>query len=552
MRVITIPSAPNGSIGIVGNHLEQTGFALVDSVSGTEIFCVSKDRDDFKAWVYAISCQLTGSSTKQLDDCVVKEHQDIEPPQANSLESNGSVEASGVIISASDSFIPDIVPDAQVLTNQLPDSSPDDDVDDMDMMDTISLSGSDDNPSALELDNAADVCHEQLESPQAEQHVSTPVAQHDVVKPKASTIPSTRDLIKTSRFATSKLNSALKSAKEKGRDSVQNRAELGQKLSGLRQNANMKMSQFSTVVKTSVQEHSRVDPRAVKQVDPALNSGLETLGESQVLDFPNNSVQPNRQEQMKKKLASLDQSMSTTMRRLKLDEKLNNISTALRHAASEGQVVARQISNTGSVSQLKSSEQRQMKSIKMDARETFSSHSDLPVRVKSIKAGNPLVLHSDSYLTEKSQSLSKIKGDWYIGVQVHNEYEVPIGMPFSEVHSETVQSTSGDSGRKQMKFKITSTEVGTGMSESVFKSLSDVLIFNALISEALSSYDCAAQVAYKEETEGVESMEGFHKLTSIEKLRVCGSMLQGILDASNLSGSTSIQNGHCKFYFTAK
>ena len=83
MRVITIPSAPNGSIGIVGNHLEQTGFALVDSVSGTEIFCVSKDRDDFKAWVYAISCQLTGSSTKQLDDCVVKEHQDIEPPQAN-------------------------------------------------------------------------------------------------------------------------------------------------------------------------------------------------------------------------------------------------------------------------------------------------------------------------------------------------------------------------------------------------------------------------------------------------------------------------------------
>jgi hypothetical protein len=125
-------------------------------------------------------------------------------------------------------------------------------------------------------------------------------------------------------------------------------------------------------------------------------------------------------------------------------------------------------------------------------------------------------------------------------------------MPFSEVHSETVQSTSGDSGRKQMKFKITSTEVGTGMSESVFKSLSDVLIFNALISEALSSYDCAAQVAYKEETEGVESMEGFHKLTSIEKLRVCGSMLQGILDASNLSGSTSIQNGHCKFYFTAK
>jgi hypothetical protein len=541
MRVITIPSASTGS-SIVGNHLEQKGFALVESISGTEIFCISKHRDEFEAWVSAIFCQLKGNSTEQPEDFVVKERQDIESPQSSLLENEGSVEASGAIVSTSDSFMPDTVSDTQVLTSQATDSNHDD-IDDMDLMDTISLSGSDDNPSVNENVDSADTSWEQHEARKAEQGGSS-TTQHDFVKPKASTLSSTRDLIKTSRFASSRLNSALKSAKEKGRDSVQNRAELGLKFSGLRQNANMKISQLSTVVKTSVQEHSRADPRSIKQVDPALNSGLETLGtESQVLDFPNNNVQPNRQEQMKKKLANLDQSMITTMRRLKLDEKLNSISTAVKHAATEGQVVARQISSTGSISQLKSSEQRQQKSIKMDARETFLSHSDLPVRVKTIKAGHPLVLHSDDFLREKSQSLEKIKGTWYIDVTVHEEYKVPIDMSFSEVHSDTT-------GRKQMKFKITSTEIGSGTSESVSKSLSEILVFNALISEAFSSYDYAAEVTYREETNGIESTDlSFHKLTSLERIRVVASMLQGILDTSSLSDRSPIQDSHCKSHF---
>ena len=206
------------------------------------------------------------------------------------------------------------------------------------------------------------------------------------------------------------------------------------------------------------------------------------------------------------------------MRRLKIDEKLNSIGTAVKNAANEGQVVARQISSTGSVSQLKSSEQRQKPTIKMDGRETFSSHSDLPVRVKSIKAGGPLIIHSDDYIYEKSQSLSKIPGTWVIDVQVHK----------AELRDSALSE----------RFKLTSTEIKNDTVDVVFRSLSELLRFYTSISEQLSSYiDCAEQITYQNTTNGNSySDKSFHKLDSLERLKMCGSMLEDILNA-NMSGN---------------
>lgn len=578
LRVITMPSA-SGSAGIVGNHLQQKGFALFDSGSDIELFCVASDLNEYKKWASAISSQLKQGSTLHSDD---PEQSKFEVPQpitteednATSFETSSTSDPSPPTIRAS------IVDESAICEHHTagegcstiehqpaPILADEIALDDSEIeLDTISLSGSDE--TLLDPSDPSSLNPDQHTIQEAEQPRVAQIPQ----EAKASTMVQTRDILKKSRFASSKLNSALKTAKggmlaasEKGRDGLkqaleasassnttaQTRAEIGLKFSGLKQNANVKMSKLSTAVRVSVQEHTKPSNKPVQQVGgQTLNSGLETLGsESQVLEFPNNSAQLNRQDQMKKKLANLDQSMSTTMRRLKIDEKLNSIGTAVRNAASEGQVVARQISSTGSVSQLKS-EQRLQRSIKMDGRETFSSHSVLPVKVKSMKAGGPLVLHDDDYIHEKCQSLSKIEGNWIIDVQIHKvEREISSSAPssFNVVESQSMRVNDGYlTGRKQLKFKLYSTETSTGTAKVVSKTLSEILIFHATISEELASYfNCAAEIAYREATGRTYSMNPLlNKLTSLEHVRVSGSILEGVLQASN--SLDSIYEGHCK------
>jgi hypothetical protein len=415
-----------------------------------------------------------------------------------------------------------------------------------------------------------------------------------------------RDLLK-SKFASSKFSSALKTAKggviaasELGRDSLRqalsndgnafnnistnseaNRSVLaGHKLSALKKTANTKIVKLSTTVRSSLQEHSAHSMHAqmavpatsshvsaLRQVgyaDSTENSGHEAaLGTSDLSDSSSTLCalnQSSRQEQFRKKFANLDQSMALTMRRLRIDEKLNNISSAVKTVAE---------SRSGSISQSRNSDQRFHKSLKFDARETFTSHSALPIRVKTLKPGSSLILHDDAFLSDKSAELTKIQGNWIIDVEptsqlVHTSVteseELDSALfgndePFeSLLEVQSVQAEKNCSESKHLTYKITSTEIGDGSTEAVHyveKSLSDILLLHALISEILSShYDCAAEITFQEATQGVDSLNPiFQRMRPLERIKVSGSVLQGILDASKSSMySHSVRQSHCKAF----
>ena len=542
LREIAIPS--NAPTGIADAHLQKKGFALVNSANNTELFCVATDSDEYVMWVSEISEQLKQTS-KTFD--IVPEKDQIQPvsipesDQANSLFINGivapsfdnnapaedkqsTVDASSIASEDAQSKMSTISPAV---------TEGEENIDEMDAesvdMETISLSRSDEKDHD---GKSSTIC---IEIPGTEKEKQSRVGPR--VAMKAAPTLSTRDLLSKSRISASKFNSAFSKAKEKGRDglrqalevsesqsSMPTKSDVGQRLNGLKQNANVKISKLSNAVRTTVQEHTQVTVREDRHVEHISFSGLETLGsESQVLELPNNSVH-NRQEQIRGRLTNLDQSM---IKRLKIDEKLNTIGNAMRNAANEGQVVARQISNTGSVSQLKSSAQRQPKSNKFDARETFTSHSYQPVRVKSIKSSTPLII-TDEYLSEKGRSLSKIRGTWIIKVEM--------------------EAIDSEHKMYEQKLKITSTEIDARSAKTVTKSLSEVCFFYTLISEMLSSYlDCAAVVTHKDAImeESIDPI--LYKLSPLERIQMSGYILQGVLDATKPTiNDSTISQSQCE------
>ena len=358
--MIAIPSAYSGTQSIVGTHLQQKGFALVDSVRSTEIFCVAADCDEFDMWVSAITDQLNQSSPAPdvaSDQSQVESSPPIIPsPSEQEISSVRTEHDASTSVGGEDKHYEEenvlnaildggqthpIIAEGVKSTQHIHFSeharSDDIDMDSMDM-EEISLTKSE------SFENTCDLSETPAGQPESILHIA-----QESQEVKTPTVTSTRDILKKSRFTASKFNSALKSAKsgviaasEKGRQALEanisnhnsatvNKVDLGQKFSGLKGSA----SKLSTAVLTGVQDHPKVAKNVGYRADPLISSGLEALGsESQVLDFPKDLAQTNRQELMKKKLANFDQSV----RRLKIDEKLNSISTAVRNVANEGQV----------------------------------------------------------------------------------------------------------------------------------------------------------------------------------------------------------------------
>lgn len=635
IRKISIP----GPAGIVGTHLQQTGFVLIDSAIGNELFCVVGSQDEFAMWVSAIAFQLRqdtaalnspGNEAFALDSPSAKH--ELAEEIANQTSSSPLLAddyVNGPNISIADKSNEDVgnlgTPEDDVLAThsllEILEKDPgtgsnlnfishnDLELEDHEM-ETIALETTELTPAtsafASTLNNtpsdpisgSINVSDSNLKDTmgpsahrQAEQ-LSAANAQKAI----------SRDLLK-SKFVSSKFGSALKTAKggviaasEMGRDSLRlalstdggalnnpstnneaNRSVLtGHKLSALKKIANTKTAQLSATVRTSLQEHSTQSMHAQRAVtatsshvsafrhDGLANSthksGNEAaLGTSNLSDSSNASCavnQSSRQDQIRRKFANLDQSMASTMRRLKIDEKLNNISSVVKNAAE---------SRSLNISQSRNIDHRLHKSSKFDARETFESHSVLPVRIKNIKPGISLSFHDD--LLSKSAELTKIEGNWIIDVELSSchvdisekETAVSNGALFrsdeyrdSLLELQSVQASNICSGSTQRTYRITSTEIGDGSTETVRhveKSLSDILLLHALISEELSShYSCAAEVTFQEATEGIDSLnQVFHRLPPLERIKVTGSVLQGILDASKWSiDSHSLRKSHCK------
>jgi hypothetical protein len=436
-----------------------------------------------------------------------------------------------------------------------------------------------------------------------------------------------------SKIATSKFGSALKSAKggilaasEIGRDGVKQAMSkevsrgdepmkrslaVGQTMSRLKLNANTKM----TAALSSMQDQTSTTTGTLSEetVVPVVNSG-STKGEGagnpknvvgskiSLLKTVGSSIRSSTQDQLskssnhddppkpsglslklsrdevsgnylsqdiRKKLINLDQSMSNTMRRLKIDEKVNQFSAAVKSGVMNDPVV-RQISSA-SRSQPRSSdhsrhrfgvgdERQSMKPIKFDARETFSASSDLPLKIKSsILYGNALLV--DDCLSDKVQSLRRVEGSWVVTVDpIKLVKDKPMIMdPTNNFEGESFpnpekQPSFDSQDPCRWKYRIMATEVSDGSSvgvqASVERTTSEVLTFHTHISEMIANR-LPATAGFNFQQVPIPACTDssiLQKLSPLDGLRISGQLLQKFLDVNSPPSNYAFVGGkYCKF-----
>ena len=383
---------------------------------------------------------------------------------------------------------------------------------------------------------------------------------------------------------------------------------VGQKISIFKNNANTKLSLLSNAERSSTEDqstmsvHTQLSDTNVhdNQCHPSVlmekfNSCTraqltDTVDESHVgnltyksfdkhfngneIDCESSVQVRSGKQELLKRFANLDQSMSNTVRRLKIDEKMTQISAAVKSIKHDGQV-RRQLSNA-SLSHTRNSEQSKLrigigeedklhKPIRFNARETFDSSSGLPVKVKSIKSGDVL---SEDLPAERGRLQRKIEGIWVIKVDaIITSDAVTQSVETSDTSSETgknlatpqqidqkAQAKINDHEHIQWKYKITSTEIGNGSEitaqTSAERTITDVFMFHALISEILANHSPYAREIYQEDvilTNNISPV--FQNVSPLERLRVSGSLLQKMLNVETPSASVnpSVRENHCKF-----
>lgn len=613
---IASSNASKTGTGIVGYHLQHCGFALVDLVDGTELFFVPSNRDEYETWIAAISKALgknrpqqqvsigvvddvDGIATLSLNDEILQQQLPAETAQIDETSvEKASVEVESVCLETTDETVDDEMTDEVEL-------------------DTISLS---DRSAKIEYIRSTNQHHDPFEdlaplpsckdegaatfaavhlNPQGE---PSSVTNHDANNTQS--LPLRDRMAKgKSKFAASKLSSALKSAKggvlaagEIGRDGIRALAQegiqpredrprtqpsptnnnnamssafgkerslvVGQRMSVLKQSASSKLTKLSTAVKSSLQEHQMPE----RQTRTSYLSDLSQHAEQSSIEVDpfglieyteshdERPANKGKQQEMRKRFSNLDQSM----RRLKIDEKLSHMSAAVKQAANDSQVM-RQLSSA-SISHARGSDhgrhrvgigddiKSQQKPVKFDARETFFSHNELPVKVKSIKAsGTSLVMDRGEFLSEIGKSLRKIEGNWTIHVETMQSSDITEKNPSASFdYDEQQQATTHT---PDWKYKIICTEIGSGSEataqSSVDRSLTEVLMLHALVSEIITSesYAAATEVSYQPGSDLFNPV--FAKMSTLERVRVCSTLLRGIIDAG-ASASTLVKDKHCE------
>ena len=318
---------------------------------------------------------------------------------------------------------------------------------------------------------------------------------------------------------------------------------VGQKMNELKKNASTKLS----AVRTSIQEQQ------VKRVNTEDSSDPPEPRLSQ--DEP--SANRSNKQELRKKFANLDGSMSNTMRRLKIDEKVSQIGAVSRRsidAVKSGvkndavMRLSQSRNSDSSRSRLGLGEDRKSaKPIKFDARETFSASSELPLKVKNVSCSDALIINNA--LSERLKLLQKIEGSWIVAVDA---IKVVKSRPTGPLGSEKVSPANNSTpsmGENEWKYRITlsNMESETNAQTSVEKTMSEILIFHTSISEIMTDHLPSTSSAFQEGFEHTDTLNPIlQKLSPLEHWRVSGTMLSNvsIMDESDMI----MRDKQCKLY----
>lgn len=609
LRSISMSSAS----GIVGNHIQQKGFAVFDSTEGTGLFFVAANDSEYNMWVEAISAVLKKEEATNPADRIVSENTNsinqnggaslsitdqLAPPTTALTEDvhyeDKEAEAQHDVdpFDASDKVLLSALPqepkiDPYAATEPSPVAAASDDalgkgvasldsfdhMDDVEM-DDISLSGSDKHPH----DSAT--YNDGFSSTQLPVQQPTPLPPHSQSIPQnanAQTTPMRERLAlakglakgKTAKLASSKFGSAaLKTAKggmiaaseisrdvkqavtkeihtpRRGGEEPTKRSLAIDKVSMLKKNAGAKL----TTVRASLQ-----DQPLIKRVNTA--DSLEPPPHAPASSHDGSSPNRSSKQELRKKLANLDQSVSNTVRRLKIDEKVHQLSAAVK-----SDPMVRQLSNLSHSRQSEHArhrlgigdESKSLKAIKFDARQTFGASSELPLKVKNVFSGDALLI-DDTLLLGQIESRRKIGGSWVVAVDATKVIIRPLIIPSSSNVSSgnnlppsiDPQTTSADNQvNYQWKYRITATDIGceTSSKVEVERTISEILVFHTSISEIIANnLPSASEVL----AQGVTHDSHLDKLSPVDRLRVSGTLLQRVLDVDKGSATSPLRDNHC-------
>lgn len=659
LRGVVISSAASKiSTGIVGNHLQQRGFAIVEPVDGTELFFIASDEAEYNKWVSKLSHVLkrgepaaSSAPTIETQDGPIDAH-----PLVNSemeteivpepLEDIGSLVFEAEAIQPTDDFTKQVSDGVQAIS---PAEKTEDFVDEL--METISLSDSikvvddtlttqcsDEAPASINtppisMQSIHDV-HEQQLIQQSPAGPANPRPLSEQAFNKSTSLMRDRFTKGKSRFANTgnaknakaMFGSALKSAKsgvlaagELGREGLKQALEkedqlfhsnhhnnvpkqskatasrpgierpvaVGQKVAVLKQKLgtvvrtspheqppiasdNFRQSSLSKSDTTDDQTENTREQSSFKQPEIVSNNGENEL----LLPFSvdqadmSNSQRSSKQEFRKK----FDQSMSNTIRRLKIDEKMTQISAAVKTGQSMRSFsVSNQQSKPGELSRRRAgigNEIKSTKSIKFDARETFSSYSELPTKIKSIRSGDILSVIGNvrsKYGIEPPEfchQMSRIEGIWAVSVNAIKSTPITLstlqrnlsadevdGLLDEALKSQMTRNVTPSEERHELKYEIRCTGVITqGSTAFVQKSVSEILLFHTRISEIIArNQSCFndAQIGCTEKNEDLT----LNVLPLLDQLKVSGMLLQSILDSNSCGDHASkppVRDHHCK------
>jgi hypothetical protein len=363
----------------------------------------------------------------------------------------------------------------------------------------------------------------------------------------------------------SKFGSALKSAKggilaasEIGLDSVKHAmATKDGDESMKRGGGQSKMSLFKLASNTKMLTTTM---SAFKDHDSSTTGSLPSIDESSVSSRLSSDV-------VRKKLSVIDQSMTSTMKRLKIDEKVNQLSAAVKNGVANDPLVKHLSSRSvvGISSQAQSNEisKRRLgigeeritiKSIRFDARETFSASSDLPLKIKSsIAYGEPLLV--DDELSEIVDSLQQIEGCWVVSVNPIQSYDDDQSLIMDSTNNVDCDNNKRDiipsslDSQSRLKFRISATDISDGISakgqSSVEKTITEVLTFNTHISEMIANHlpTTAGHNFHQALLPTHSDSSILQKLSPFDMLRTAGSLLQKLVDSP-----PSMMDKKCMFH----
>ena len=133
-----------------------------------------------------------------------------------------------------------------------------------------------------------------------------------------------------------------------------------------------------------------------------------------------------------------------------------------------------------------------------------------------------------------------------IDVEVHEISSDTRAISESLEHNHSEASTELNN---KLLFKFTSTEVGIPASlKAVLKTVSEIIVFQALLSNIFSSSsyaDYAAEATYQE---AIKGSSVFDRMSPLQRIGIFGITLQGVLDASNFNSPNKkcMYQSHCE------